>query len=614
MRRSMFTAVLLVPWVAWAQSPTIIGYQGRILDASGVPQTGPLNLGFAIYDAPSAGHLIWCESQSVTLADGYYSVDLGEGGSCSTSGSAASLAAAFASPSRFLEISVAGSPLSPRQRIPSVPFAYVADSLSDGGASFIWNQTASSQPAGFRISGSSYITGPAPFTGTGTVATVSGSATVTGIGTAFDREVTVGDLITIKVPASQSQHVVKIDDATHLTVDGNWTGTTNNLNFQIQKVVSQLNSYSSSASTPPAFVVNQAGNVGVGTSNPRGKLEVAGAGATLLIGRSGPMWENWWEFGVDDGKTGTGIDFHGGATDPYTDYTARLYRLAGDKADFRVVNRGGSIQMQTNDSDRLTVAEGGNVGIGTTNPVQLLHVAGRAYFESAGVGINTDWSGYPSITVYHHRLDGADNATTYPEFRIHGSPDTFMGSNSADWSVGLRVDGGVLSSSDRRRKTNIEIVPNALQKILALRGTRFNTITPAGEIETNRNSMASDSRRLGFIAQEVAEVVPEAVNYYPEEDKPNHVGFANAYSVDYGALTALLVEAAKSLASQHQELQQKADRCSQKGDLLTSHVHDLTSAIATQQKKIDAQQARLEVQEAQIARLEELVARLGTRR
>lgn len=220
---------------------------------------------------------------------------------------------------------------------------------------------------------------------------------------------------------------------------------------------------------------------------------------------------------------------------------------------------------------------------------------------------------YPSLTVYRHRLDGADNGTSYPELRIRGYPDMFIGSNTADWSVNLRIDGATYFSSDRRRKVNIEAVPNALTRVLALRGTHFNTITPAGTIEVNRNSMAPDGRRMGFIAQEVAQVVPEAVNYYAEADRPNAVGFADAYSVDYGALTALLVEAVKGLDSQNRELRQEAARCTQASASATSLAGHLESSLKAQQKKIDTQQARLELQEAQIARLEALVAKLGAR-
>jgi len=59
--------------------------------------------------------------------------------------------------------------------------------------------------------------------------------------------------------------------------------------------------------------------------------------------------------------------------------------------------------------------------------------------------------------------------------------------------------------------------------------------------------MAKGGKRLGFIAQDIAKVLPEIVRYYPDEDKPNKIGWASAYSVDYSAASALLVEAVKEL-------------------------------------------------------------------
>ena len=593
-------AAMLFPVVAFAQ-PATVAYQGKLLDASGGPAVGTLVIQFTVFDAATGGSRIWCEQQNVGLTEGYYAVLLGAGNPCE-SPTSTPLPAAFSAPDRYLELVVAGSTLSPRQRVGSVPFAFVAASLANGDASFIRAQTASKQAAGFNIAGSAYVTGPAAFQGTGTVATTTSTAGVVGNGTSFGTEVVIGDLITIN---GESRHVAAVTDATHLLVDASWTATTAGLPYQVKKVVAQFNTYDvASASSPAALVVNQNGGVGIGTTNPAAKLDVVGSGlnSSVLLLRSGdPGVKNWLNGVMNLGQGG--------------------YNPLSQPGDLGLIFSGGSpnsgnlvIGPWSASAAGIRIASNGNVGIGTTTPAQTLHVAGRAYFEAAGVGINTEASGYPSLTVYHHRLDGADNGTTYPEFRIHGLQDTFIGSNAADWSVNLRIDGATYLSSDRRRKTNIETVQHALERVLALRGTSFNTITPTGEIEVSRNSLSPGGRRLGFIAQEVAGLVPEAVNYYPDEDRPNQTGFANAYSVDYGALTALLVEAVKDLDSQNRELRKEAGRCSQAGDRTASVVSDLRSSITGQQKTIDAQQARLEVQEAKIARLEALVAKLGARR
>lgn len=71
--------------------PTTIDYQGRLLNASGGPLTGAggpgtsgtaanYQINFRIWNAQSAGNIIWAEKQIVTVTDeGFFSVRLGEG-------------------------------------------------------------------------------------------------------------------------------------------------------------------------------------------------------------------------------------------------------------------------------------------------------------------------------------------------------------------------------------------------------------------------------------------------------------------------------------------------------------------------------------------------------
>lgn len=56
-----------------------IAYQGRLMDSSGLPRSGNVDLRFALFDALT-GSAIRCEEQaSITLTDGYHSLFLAEG-------------------------------------------------------------------------------------------------------------------------------------------------------------------------------------------------------------------------------------------------------------------------------------------------------------------------------------------------------------------------------------------------------------------------------------------------------------------------------------------------------------------------------------------------------
>ena len=119
---------------------------------------------------------------------------------------------------------------------------------------------------------------------------------------------------------------------------------------------------------------------------------------------------------------------------------------------------------------------------------------------------------------------------------VNGSNE-FRFRNNGDF----HADGDVIAqsttiSSDRRLKENIEVVPNALDKIQALNGVTFDW-KKTGE------------KSAGVIAQEVLGVLPEAV----KEVTP--VGGGDSHlSVNYHALTSILIEAIKDLKAEIEEL------------------------------------------------------------
>ncbi len=61
----------------------------------------------------------------------------------------------------------------------------------------------------------------------------------------------------------------------------------------------------------------------------------------------------------------------------------------------------------------------------------------------------------------------------------------------------------------------------------------------------------SDKRQLRFLAEEVAEVVPQIVLQSGDDDLK---------SVDYGRLTPLLVEAIKELRQQNEQLMRRIEQ------------------------------------------------------
>lgn len=103
--------------------------------------------------------------------------------------------------------------------------------------------------------------------------------------------------------------------------------------------------------------------------------------------------------------------------------------------------------------------------------------------------------------------------------------------------TGIWSSGNITAYSDRRVKTNIERIDNALDKIDKINGYTFDRV----DIDV--------PRQAGVIAQEMLEVLPEVVTG-TEEDH---------YAVAYGNITALLIEGTKELKGQLEKERKRND-------------------------------------------------------
>ncbi len=168
---------------------------------------------------------------------------------------------------------------------------------------------------------------------------------------------------------------------------------------------------------------------------------------------------------------------------------------------------------------------------------------GRDEFGSANAGLrlnhrNGIWASGYDLHLRTNDID-AINVQTYGGVRYIYTDSQFdvgIGTNtpSAKLQVGEDGDGTYALAnawqtfSDARLKTNIRPVDNALSKVLSLNGVYYSW-------KTNPNS-----HEVGFIAQNVQEVLPEVV-------KKTKDGYL---TLDYSKMTPLLVEAIKEQQEQ----------------------------------------------------------------
>jgi hypothetical protein len=125
----------------------------------------------------------------------------------------------------------------------------------------------------------------------------------------------------------------------------------------------------------------------------------------------------------------------------------------------------------------------------------------------------------------------AAGSNTHVQYNSGGN---FAGSSGLVYNgTNLTCGGNIIANSDEKLKTNIETIPNALEKVISLRG-----------VEYDRTDLANNPHQIGVIAQEVEKIIPEVV--FEGED--------GIKSVAYGNLVGLLIEAVKELKSEVDQL------------------------------------------------------------
>jgi len=104
---------------SYAAIPHLINYQGKLTDSSGTSLNGSYNITFRLYDAETAGNLLWQETQTgVLVQKGVFSILLG---------SVTALNLPF-DKQYYLAIQVGtDAEMSPRQRITSAGYAFRAE-------------------------------------------------------------------------------------------------------------------------------------------------------------------------------------------------------------------------------------------------------------------------------------------------------------------------------------------------------------------------------------------------------------------------------------------------------------------------------------------------------
>ena len=157
----------------------------------------------------------------------------------------------------------------------------------------------------------------------------------------------------------------------------------------------------------------------------------------------------------------------------------------------------------------------------------------------------TSYNGSSDITIANTGVLGLSGGTGVSVTGTNSNLTVSIGQQVATGAsptfAGLTINGAITATgditafftSDKRHKNNIQIIPNALEKVSKLNGVTW-------EWNDDVHEVTKSTPKTGLIAQEVQEVLPEVV-------KEREDGFL---ALDYSKMMGLMVEAIKEQQTQ----------------------------------------------------------------
>jgi len=333
------------------------------------------------------------------------------------------------------------------------------------------------------------------------------------------------------------------------------------------------NSYSAGV-TNQAMTINPSGNVAINLTDTSYKFQVSGesqiAGINFEVGnypgirfRENNGGTNRWKWGLETPSANQLYLYDYGANTSILQFVqnGNIYFNPTGNVSIGIAQGGAN-------SYKFSV-KGGGADLNGVRAGQDWHIANRA-----GIRLDSKGTSYPSDILFGHTAAANQSSWTgvywamssrgtsssvdnsFYFYRGGGQPSPYnsesvimsfrnnmmVGINkdtpgyTLDVTGSIRATGDVIAFSDRRVKENIVTINSALEKVTKLRGVKY-----------SRKDIDDKSTKVGVIAQEVLEVLPEVV----EKDEEGN------YSVAYGNMAGVFIEAIKELKAEVDSLKQE---------------------------------------------------------
>lgn len=262
-------------------------------------------------------------------------------------------------------------------------------------------------------------------------------------------------------------------------------------------------------------------NVGIGTNSPSVELHVKDASSHAQL-----------RIETDSASHGAYLELEGSAN------KYQIYNVGGDlgideagvATRLTIKDSTGSVLIGTTNTGWDGDADNLVVGSGSGNNGMTIY-AGSSNFSQINFADSNSGAGrYTGLIRYLHSIDAMS-------FYTNGGTEALRIDSSQDAHFDQDVIAFSTTPSDKRLKTNIKDIDYGLNTIMKLNPKQYD--------------WKKDNRHdIGFIAQEVEEVIPEIVKDKKHFDK-------EIKTLDYEKLTAVLIKAVQEQQEQINKLERK---------------------------------------------------------
>ncbi len=240
---------------------------------------------------------------------------------------------------------------------------------------------------------------------------------------------------------------------------------------------------------------------------------------------NGSETTNFVDMGINSSTNASGV--MGGANDAYLYNIGQNFLIGTGTAAKSLAFMTGGTTQSTN--ERMRIDGSGNVGIGTNNPGQKLHLnGGNMRITNGGINadfmVGTSFAGFTNASgIVYYEVGGTETHMFGGDVIPDADNSRTNGNSSRRWSA-VYASNGTIQTSDIRLKKNIHDLPYGLAEVLRLKPVAYNWKDNTG------------GNKIGLIAQEVKKIIPEVV--LGDEAKEN-------LGMNYAEMVPVLINAIK---------------------------------------------------------------------